>query len=75
MPLALRMLARGYVRAGQKQNALKVIDEFERRPYVPAIFVAAIYQDLGQKDDVARWLERAYREEGQPDRAEDGLPR
>jgi len=54
-----------YAVSGQKDRALKVIDELKelsKRRYVSSYHLAMIYIGLRQKDPAFEWLESAYRE-------------
>ncbi len=50
--------ARDYARA--MRLAAETLAERSRRSYVPAVRIARLYAHAGNKDDVVRWLEKAY---------------
>ncbi len=63
--ISLAMLGHVLASAGEKREALKILEELKRRSkkqYVPAYWIAVIYNGLGEDDQVFTWLERAYEE-------------
>jgi eukaryotic-like serine/threonine-protein kinase len=64
-PGYLAALARGYARAGRKDEANALVAKLksgEIPDYVNPYDIAAIYEALGNKDEVFVWLNRAYAE-------------
>lgn len=64
-PLCLAGLGYAYARAGRAAEARQVLAELEtlsKRRYVSALYPAAIYVALGDKDRAFDWLERAVDE-------------
>lgn len=64
-PDLLMSLAIGYAKAGQKEEATRLLDEIKRlskKQYVPNTFFAFVYAALGEKDRAFEMLESAYRE-------------
>ena len=62
-PEYLADLGYGYARAGEKSEALKILDELQeqsKHKYVPQYEMALIYTGLGQKDEAFVYLEKAY---------------
>jgi len=58
-------LAQIYVRAGQREQAVKLLDEIQSDSsgrYVSPTLVAMVKLELGEKDEAIRLLERAYLE-------------
>ena len=54
-----------YARSGRKAEARKIIDhlkELSKRRYIAPSVIAAIYADLGEKDEGFMWLDKAYEE-------------
>jgi tetratricopeptide (TPR) repeat protein len=59
------LLAHGYARAGQRDTAVKLLEEIKRPPagqFVPPYDIALIYAALGDDQQALDWLERGYRE-------------
>jgi len=59
----LAALGRGYALAGNRMEAMKVLEELRQRAkrvHVSPYDVAIIYVGLGQKDKALEWLEKAY---------------
>jgi len=59
------VLARAYACAGRRSEALRLIDELNRRRqkgYVPAAPFVQAYVGLGDYDEAFAWFERAYQE-------------
>lgn len=61
-PLLLSELGYAYARAGQAQEALKLLAELTARPSTPPEYMAVIHAGLGDKDQAFAWLDRAYEE-------------
>ena len=64
-PLILALLAHTYALAGERDLALKVLDQLMEKAqsrYVCAYEVALAYVGLGEIDEAFQWLEKAYRE-------------
>ncbi|MGH9883355.1 MAG: tetratricopeptide repeat protein, partial [Pyrinomonadaceae bacterium] len=62
-PLMLALLGHAYAASGKTADAQRVLSELrdlESRRYVSPYTVAAIYARLGDKDQVFKWLEKAY---------------
>jgi len=58
-------LGYAYAASGKRDLAQKVLDILKRmskRMYVPSYYIAAIYADLGEKDQMFNWLEKGYEE-------------
>jgi serine/threonine-protein kinase len=62
MPLALYNMARACASAGLRKEAQSVLAALERRPYVPAVWVASVQGALGDRNAALTWLERGYQE-------------
>ncbi len=59
-------LARAYAEAGQRTEALHVLNELKRRQktgYVPPAAFVDAYLGLGERDEALAWFERAYQEQ------------
>jgi len=64
-PGVIGVLARAYGHAGRRSDALRLIDELNRRRqkgYVPAAPFVQAYVGLGDYDEAFAWFERAYQE-------------
>ena len=65
-PFVLGTLAHAYARAGQREEAQKLVGELKRivaeREYVPAFSLIYAYAGLGDKEQAFAWLERSYQE-------------
>jgi tetratricopeptide (TPR) repeat protein len=62
---ALANIGRTYALSGRAAEARQVLRELEvaaRQEYVPAMYMAAIYAALGDRDQSIRWIEKAYEE-------------
>lgn len=65
-PGAKGVLVRAYAHAGQRKDALRVLDELRRQRqtgYVPAAALVQAYVGLGDKEQALAWLEQAYDEQ------------
>jgi len=54
-----------YGRTGERDHALRLLDELRRRSkegYTPATLFVALYAGLGEKDQAFAWLEKAYQQ-------------
>jgi tetratricopeptide (TPR) repeat protein len=63
-PIVLASLSRVYAITGQENEALKILDELEKRSdsgYLSP-YIALAYLGLGEKDQTLEWLEKAYEE-------------
>jgi len=63
--LALAMLGHGLASAGKKEDAQKILDQLVERSktrYVPSYWVAVVYNGFKDKEQVLKWLHRAYDE-------------
>jgi TolB-like protein/Tfp pilus assembly protein PilF len=66
-PLILGALAHAYARAGQREEALKLVNELNRieaeeRGYVAPFGIIWAYAGLGDKDQAFAYLERSFQE-------------
>jgi len=65
-PIALGWLGNAYALSGNKNQALKVIEQLnrlsEQRRYLSPSYYALIYIGLGDKDQAFHWLEEGYRQ-------------
>ena len=64
-PEVIAILGNAYAAAGDWKEAEKVINELiksSQHRYVPPYAVAAIYAEVGRKDEAFAWLEKAYAE-------------
>ena len=64
-PGVIGVLARAYGHAGRRSDALRLINELNRRRqkgYVPATPFVQAYVGLGDYDEAFAWFERAYQE-------------
>jgi tetratricopeptide (TPR) repeat protein len=66
-PIVLGALAHAYARAGQRDEALKLVSalnriEAEERGYVPPFGIIWAYAGLGEKDQAFAYLEKSYQE-------------
>jgi tetratricopeptide (TPR) repeat protein len=62
-PEKLAWLGYAYAVRGNRDEALRVLDEIKSNPrqqYVSPFHVAMLYAGLGEKDEAMRWLEKAY---------------
>jgi adenylate cyclase len=63
--LALAMLGHGLASAGKNEDAQKILDQLVERSkthYVPSYWVAVVYNGFKDKEQVLKWLHRAYEE-------------
>jgi len=68
-PLVLALLAQGYAKAGQRDEALKLLAQMEElatKRYVGAWSFAIVHLALGEKGKAIDELERAFRERSDP---------
>lgn len=63
-PLLIAHLGHAYAASGNKAEARRILAELEqqKQKYVSPYRVAAIYAELGEKDEAFAWLEKAYNE-------------
>lgn len=64
-PLYIYGLGYAYAAAGNKTRARAIIEELKQEShttYMPAVFIAAIYGELAEKNRAFVWLQRAYDE-------------
>ncbi len=69
-PLVVALLARAYAKLGQRDEALKRLEELQQaatRRYVPNYAFALVYAALGDNAKAMDWLERAYRDRVGPE--------
>ena len=60
------VLVRAYASAGQRKDALRVLDQLKRQrqtEFVPAAALVQAYVGLGDKEQALAWLEQAYKEQ------------
>ena len=66
-PVAWESLGYAYAKAGQRDEALKILDQLQARAnkgeYVWPLGVAWIYIGLGDKDQAFTWLDKAFAEQ------------
>ena len=58
-------LAQAYAVSGRRDHAGKILTElisFTDEEYIPPYEIAIVYAGLGEKDEVFKWLEKAYDE-------------
>lgn len=63
--LLVAALGHTFALSGNKTKALGVLHELKslrRRRYVPAIYIAAVYSGLHEKDEAFAWLEKSFDE-------------
>lgn len=63
--IALSMMAQAFASSGKRTEALELLSELKGRSrsrYVSSYWIAAIYNALGDNDEVFTWFERAVRE-------------
>jgi TolB-like protein/Tfp pilus assembly protein PilF len=64
-PLFLAELGDSYAAAGNRNEALRMLDrlrELSKTSYVMAYWIALIHASLGEKDQAFHWLEMSYQE-------------
>jgi Tfp pilus assembly protein PilF len=64
-PISLALLAHAYAISGKRNEAIKILAEFQKpspQQLISPTHIALIYLGLGEKDQVFAWLEKAYRE-------------
>jgi serine/threonine protein kinase/Flp pilus assembly protein TadD len=49
-------------RAGDARKVIDELLEIGKRKYLPAIYLAAVYSGLNEKDQALQWLEKAYQD-------------
>ena len=68
--MIVALLARAYAKLGQRDEALKRLEELQQaatRRYVPNYAFALVYAALGDKAKAMDWLEHAYRDHVGPE--------
>ena len=58
-------LAHAYAKSGNQQEAKRMLHELLRlskRRYIPAVYVASIYEALGDDNHLMEWMKKAYLE-------------
>jgi TolB-like protein/Tfp pilus assembly protein PilF len=58
-------LAHAYGASGNRHEAERILDELLRlskQRYIPAVYVASIYEALGDDNHLMEWVEKAYQE-------------
>jgi TolB-like protein/Tfp pilus assembly protein PilF len=69
-PLVLALLAQAYAKLGQRDEALKTLEQLQQiatRRYVANYIYALVYIGLGENDRAIDFLERAYHDRVGPD--------
>ena len=64
-PIMLMALGNAYGVSGRRAEALQTLQDLNglaRKRYVPALYFAAVYTGLGDKNQAFHWLNEAYRE-------------
>jgi tetratricopeptide (TPR) repeat protein len=64
-PAILALMGHEYAVSGDKVNASRILDKLtvmSSKKYVPAVYFAVVYMGLNRKDDVFRWLDKAFDE-------------
>lgn len=59
------LLANAYALAGERDKALRMLDELKarsRQKYISPLDIAVVYTGLGDRNAAFQWLEKAYRE-------------
>jgi tetratricopeptide (TPR) repeat protein len=66
LPPAWEALGYAYAKSGQREEALKILDQLQARAgrgeYVLPLGIAWIYVGLGDKDQAFVWLDKAFAE-------------
>jgi TolB-like protein/tetratricopeptide (TPR) repeat protein len=65
-PGVMGVLIRAYAHAGQRSDALRILEELKKRSqagYVPAGAFVNAYLGLGDNEQAFTWMERAYQEQ------------
>jgi tetratricopeptide (TPR) repeat protein len=63
--LALAMLGHGLASGGRKEDATRILDQLMERSkirYVPSYWLAVVYNGFKDREQVLKWLRRAYEE-------------
>src|SRR5262249_20107585 len=64
-PSPLALLGHGYAVAGQRSQALELLEELvdlSKQRYISPYLIAIIYTGLGEKNSAFEWLEKTYEE-------------
>jgi len=61
-PLSLGGLGLAYAAAGKSDEARKVLEQIQQRPYIASTSIASIYAAIGEIEEALKWLERARQE-------------
>jgi len=68
-PMVTGLLAQGYAKTGQRDNALRLLSQLEQlaaQRYVGPFTFSLVHLALGENEKAIDDLERAYRERGDP---------
>ena len=68
-PICIADLARAYVASGKMNEAVKLLNDLQKRStasFTNAPQIAMIYASMGDNDQAMHWLERAYEERFNP---------
>jgi serine/threonine-protein kinase len=61
-PAALAALGNAHASAGHTDQAVRIAELMQQRPYVPCVYVSAVYAAIGKIEKAFYWLTRAERE-------------
>jgi len=61
-PAALAALGNAYALAGRTDQAALIVKRMQQRPYIPSVYVSAVYAAMKKTDEAFSWLTRAARE-------------
>ena len=61
-PAALAALGNAYALAGRMDQAAIIVKRMQQRPYIPSVYVSAVYAAMKKTDEAFFWLTRAARE-------------
>jgi serine/threonine-protein kinase len=61
-PAALAALGNAYALAERMDQAAVIVKRLQQRPYIPSVYVAAVYAAMKKTDETFSWLTRATRE-------------
>lgn len=68
LPTVLGFLGHAYGKAGQRENALRIIEELEdlsKQIYVPPYIIGLVYVSIGKQDEAFECFERAYADQNE----------